>query len=150
MKKIITLISVFTIGFGFFAKAQYIGIKDLPASVTEDFSFKYPKLSKVDWEKDGKKYKATFNVETYAHEVIYDQKGNIISQVFAVPVANLPADVFNGVKKNFPDVQVKEANQIVENGKISYKLNLVDENNGLERILIAPDGRIIKTLITEN
>ncbi|MEO6520757.1 MAG: hypothetical protein ABIN91_03705 [Mucilaginibacter sp.] len=150
MKKIITLISVFTIGFGFFANAQYIGIKDLPASVTEDFSFKYPKLSKVDWEKDGKKFKATFNVETYAHEVVYDQKGNVISQVFAVPVANLPSDVFDGVKKNFPDVQVKEANQIVENGKISYKLNLVDENNGLERILIAPDGRIIKTLITEN
>jgi hypothetical protein len=150
MKKIITLISVFTIGFGFFANAQYIGIKDLPASITEDFSFKYPKLSKVDWEKDGKKYKATFNVETYAHEVVYDQKGNIVSQVFAVPVANLPSDVFNGVKKNFPDVQVKEANQIVENGKISYKLNLVDENNGSERILIAPDGRIIKTIITEN
>lgn len=150
MKKIITLVSVFSLGFGFFANAQYIGIKDLPASVSEDFSFKYPKLSKVDWEKDGKKYKATFNVETYAHEVVYDQKGNIVSQVFTVPVANLPSDVFNGVKKNFPDVQVKEANQIVENGKISYKLNLVDENNALARVLMTPDGRIIKTLASED
>src|ERR1700760_1203937 len=98
MKKIIVLFSVFTIGFGFYANAQYIGVKDLPANVAEDFSIKYPAQTKVDWEKDGKKYKATFDVQKLAHEVIYDQKGNIVSQTLALPVAELPADVFSGVK----------------------------------------------------
>lgn len=150
MKKVIILISVFTIGFGFYANAQYIGVKDLPASVSEDFSFKYPNQPQVDWEKDGKKFKATFDVEKYAHEVVYDQKGNIVSQTFALPIANLPSDVFSGIKKNFPDVKVQEANQIVENGKISYKLNLVDENNAAEKVIMTPDGRIIRTIAVED
>jgi hypothetical protein len=149
MKKILILISVFTIGFGFYASAQYIGAKDLPSNVAEDFSFKYPKLDSVDWEKDGKKYKATFDVEKYAHEVVYDKNGNIVSQEFALPVASLPADVFSGVKKNFPEVKVKDANQIIENGKVSYKLNLVDDNNASEKVIMAPDGRVIRTIINQ-
>lgn len=150
MKKIIILISVFSFGFGFYASAQYIGVKDLPSNVAEDFSFKYPKLSKVDWEKDGKKYKASFDVEQYAHEVIYDKNGNVVSQEIALPVASLPADVFSGIKKNFPDVTVQEANQIVEKGRISYKVNLVDENNAAEKVILAPDGRIIRTIIAQD
>jgi hypothetical protein len=141
---------VFSLGFGYFANAQYIGVKDLPSNVAEDFSFKYPGQSKVDWEKDGKKYKATFDVEKYAHEIVYDQKGNVVSQEFALPVANLPADVFTGVKKNFAAVEVKEAEQIVENGKISYKLNLKDENNALQKVVMAPDGRVIRTIVDED
>lgn len=149
MKKVIALLSVLTIGFTFFASAQYIGVKELPSSISQDFSFKYPNQSKVAWEKDGKKYKATFDVDRYTHQVVYDQKGNVVSQVFAVPVANLPSDVFDGVKKNFPEVKIQEANQLVDNGKISYKLNLVYENNAIEKVIMATDGRVIRTLIED-
>lgn len=150
MKKVITLISVFSLGFGFYANAQYISAKELPTKVSEDFTFKYPALSKVDWEKDGKRYKATFSVEKYAHEVVYDQAGNVISQQFGLPVTNLPSDIFGGIKKNFPSVQVQEADQIVENGKISFKLNLKDENNAVEQVIMSPEGRVIRTIANEN
>ena len=62
MKKAIILIAVFALGFGSYAKAQYIGTGDLPADITQDFSTKYPNMTRVEWEKDGKRYKATKQV----------------------------------------------------------------------------------------
>jgi hypothetical protein len=150
MKKVITLISVLSLGFGSYASAQYIDGKDLPSNISEDFSYKYPNLSNVDWEKNGKHYKATFDVEKYAHEVVYDQTGKVLSQEFTLPVTNLPSDIFSGIKKNFPAVQLQEADQIVENGKISFKLNLKDENNETEKVIMTPDGRVIRTIIGED
>lgn len=150
MKNIITLISVFSLGFGFYANAQYIAVKEVPSKVKDDFSYKYPQLSKVDWEKDGKRYKAIFDVEKYAHEVVYDQTGKVLLQEFALPVANLPSDILGGIRKNFPDLHVKDANQIVENGKISYKVNLKDENNGTEKVLMSSAGLVIRTITDEN
>ncbi|MBW4891745.1 hypothetical protein KXQ82_18615 [Mucilaginibacter sp. HMF5004] len=149
MKKLLILISVFSLGFGFYAKAQYIGAQDLPADINQDFSAKYPNLSKVDWEKDGKQFKATFSVEKFAHEVVYDQNGKIVSQQFGLPLTSIPADVFGGVKKNFPELEVKEADQIVEKGRVSYKLSLKDENNAIAKVIMAPDGRVIRTIINE-
>jgi len=149
MKKGLILISILTLGFGFYAKAQYIGTGDLPADITQDFSAKYPNLTKVEWEKDGKRFKATFNVEQFAHQVVYDQNGKLISQEFGLPVSNLPADVFGGLKKNFPDLKVAEADQVEEKGKVSYKLSLTDDNNATEKVLMAADGRVIRTIIDQ-
>jgi hypothetical protein len=149
MKKLIILISVFSLGFGFYAKAQYIGAQDLPADINQDFSAKYPNLSQVDWEKDGKKFKATFNVEKWAHEVVYDRNGKIVSQQFGLPLTSVPADVYGGVKKNFPELEVKEADQVEEKGKISYKLSLKDEDNAIAKVIMAPDGRVIRTVIDQ-
>jgi len=149
MKKLIILISVFSLGFGFYAKAQYIGAQDLPADINQDFSAKYPNLSQVDWEKDGKKFKATFNVEKWAHEVVYDRNGKIVSQQFGLPLTSVPADVYGGVKKNFPELEIKEADQVEEKGKISYKLSLKDEDNAIAKVIMAPDGRVIRTVIDQ-
>jgi len=149
MKKLIILISVFSLGFGFYAKAQYIGAQDLPADINQDFSAKYPNLSQVDWEKDGKKFKATFNVEKWAHEVVYDRNGKIVSQQFGLPLTSVPADVYGGVKKNFPELEIKEADQVEEKGRISYKLSLKDEDNAIAKVIMAPDGRVIRTVIDQ-
>ena len=149
MKKVLILISIFSLGFGFYAKAQYIGTGDLPADITQDFSTKYPNMTKVDWEKDGKHYKATFSVDQWAHQLVYDQNGKMISQQFGLPVSSLPADVFDGLKKNFPELKVAEANQVEEKGKVSYKLSLTDEGNGTEKVIMAPDGRVIRTIIDQ-
>ncbi len=146
MKKLLVIISVITLGFGTIAKAQYIGAQDLPADINQDFSAKYPNLTKVDWEKDGKQFKATFSVAQFAHQVVYDQNGKVVSQQFGLPVTSLPADVFGGVKKNFPELEVKEANQIEEKGRVSYKLSLKDENNAIAKVIMAPDGRVIRTV----
>src|SRR5476651_1375245 len=142
MKKGLILISIFTLGFASLAKAQYIGTGDLPADITQDFSAKYPNMTKVEWEKDGKHYKATFNVEQFSHQLVYDQNGKMISQQFGLPVSNLPADVVSGLKKNFPDLKIAEADQVEEKGKVSYKLSLADDANTTEKVIMAPDGRV--------
>jgi hypothetical protein len=140
---------MFTLGFGFYAKAQYIGTGDLPADITQDFSAKYPSLAKVEWEKDGKHFKATFNVEQFAHQVVYDQTGKMVSQEFGLPISNLPADVFGGLKKNFPELKIAEADQVEEKGRVSYKLSLLDANNAAEKVIMAPDGRVIRTIFDQ-
>jgi len=150
MKKLIILVSIFSLGFGLHVKAQYIGAQDLPADISQDFTAKYPNLSKVEWEKDGKKYKATFNVENWAHQVVYNQNGQLISQEFGLPVSNLPSDVVSGLKKNFPDLQIEGVDQIVEKGHVSYKLSLKDDNNGVAKVLMAADGMVIRTIDEEN
>lgn len=149
MKKVLILISIFSLGFGFYAKAQYIGTGDLPADITQDFSAKYPNMTKVDWEKDGKHYKVTFNVDQWAHQLVYDQNGKIISQQFGLPLSELPADVFGGLKKNFPDLKISEVNQIEEKGKVSYKLSLTDDSNSIEKVTMTPDGRVIRTIFDQ-
>jgi len=149
MKKVLLLISVFSLGFGFYAKAQYIGTSDLPADITQDFSTKYPNLTKVEWEKDGKHFKATFNVAQFAHQVVYDQNGKMVSQQFGLPISNLPADVTGGLKKNFPELKIAEANQVEEKGHVSYKLSMLDSNNAAEKVIMAPDGRVIRTIFDQ-
>ncbi|WP_448702102.1 PepSY-like domain-containing protein [Mucilaginibacter sp. AW1-3] len=149
MKKVLILISIFSLGFGFYAKAQYIGTDDLPADITQDFSAKYPNMTKVDWEKDGKHYKATFSVDQCAHQLVYDQNGKMIAQQFGLPVSSLPADVFNGLKKNFPELKIAEVAQLEEKGKVSYKLSLTDDSSSTEKVFMTPDGRVIRTIIDQ-
>ncbi len=149
MKKLITLVAIFSLGFGFYAKAQYIGAQDLPSEISQDFSAKYPKFTKVDWEKDGKHYKATFNVEQYAHQLVYDKNGNLVSQEFGLPVSSLPADVTNGIKKNFPELEIQGADEIVKKGRVSYELSLKDGNSIAEKVLVASNGLIIKTMVDQ-
>jgi len=149
MKKVLILISVFTLSFGFYAKAQYIGTGDLPADITQDFSAKYPNMTKVDWEKDGKHYKASFNVDQFAHQLVYDQNGKMISQQTGMPVSGLPADVFDGLKKNFPELRIADASQLEEKGKVSYKVSLTDADNATEKVVLTPEGRVIRTIIDQ-
>lgn len=149
MKKLVILISVLSIGFAFNAKAQYIGSQDVPSDISQDFTAKYPNLTKVDWEKDGKHYKASFDVQNFAHQIVYDQTGKVISHEFGLPVSSLPADVSGGLKKNFPDLQIKQADQIVENGHVSYQLSLKDDNDAVEKVLMSADGIIMKTIVDE-
>ena len=149
MKKLVILISVLSVAFVINAKAQYIGSKDVPSDISQDFASKYPNLTKVEWEKDGKHYKASFDVQNFKHYVVYDKNGNVISQEFGLPVASLPTDVFAGLKKNFPDLELKKADQIVEKGYVSYQLSLKDGTDAEEKVIMSADGEVLKTVFEE-
>ena len=145
MKKLFVLIAVFTLGFAFYAKAQYMGAQELPAGINQEFAEKNAAISQVEWEKDGKLYKVTFNVNQYTHQIVYDQNGKVLMQSTNLPVTSLPTDVVDGYKKNFAALDLKEVSQIVQNGKVSYQLSLNNGSDVTERVLMTPDGRVIRT-----
>jgi hypothetical protein len=53
------------------------------------------------------------------------------------------------LKKNFPELKIAEADQVEEKGRVSYKLSLLDANNAAEKVIMAPDGRVIRTIFDQ-
>ena len=130
-------------------KAQFISAQDVPAEVHQDFTVKFPDQKRVDWEKDGNKYKASFKVNRFDYQLVYDNNGKLVTQQSGIPTASLPTDVTSGISKNFPELKIAQANKIEEKGKTSYKVVLKDENSATENVTMTPEGMVIKTEIDE-
>jgi uncharacterized membrane protein YkoI len=59
-----------------------------------------------------------------------------------VPLDKLPKAVADGVKKRFPDAELKEASKEDENGKTVYEVSIKDKGHNID-VTLTPEGGLV-------
>jgi len=114
MKKAAFILPVI-FAFAASAYAQDIKIKDVPAAAKEALIKKYPKATKVSWEKEKGNYEANWGGKSGEDtSVQFTPAGAFVEEVDAIPVSQLPAEVAAYVKAHYNGVKIKEAGKVTD------------------------------------
>lgn len=134
MKK--TILFAFITALCGHAMAQDLKAKDVPAVVKEALTKKYPKATKVSWEKENGNYEANWGGRSGEDtSVQFTPAGAFVEEVDAIPVSQLPPAVASYVKTNYNGAKIKEAGKVTDaagrhlfEAEIKGKDLLFDEN----------------------
>lgn len=114
MKKII-LFSAIAAFVTSYASAQDLKSKDVPNVVKAALAKKYPKATKVSWEKEKGNYEANWGGKSGEDtSVQFTPAGDFVEEVNAIPVSQLPPAVSEYVKINYKGAKIREAGKVTD------------------------------------
>ncbi|HEY9000929.1 MAG TPA: PepSY-like domain-containing protein [Mucilaginibacter sp.] len=114
MKKTVFILPAL-FAFATSVNAQDIKAKDVPAVVKEALAKKYPKATKVSWEKEKGNYEANWGGNSGEDtSVQFTPSGAFVEEVSAIPVSQLPAEVATYVKSHYNAAKIKEAGKVTD------------------------------------
>lgn len=123
MKKQIFIIGVLAIFSATYA--QDLPQSSVPSVIVNQFNRHFPKATDVDWEMKDNLYNVEFetgwNVD---HEVWYNAKGEVIKHKEDIAESKLPKAVKNSIQSQFKGYTIDDLEQISEQGKVVYKMEL--------------------------
>ena len=119
-----------------FAEAQKLKETDVPAAVKEGFKLAYPGIKAKEWEKEGDKYEAEFDLKKVETSATFTANGKLEETESEIVVTQLPKTVAEYVKKNYPGHKITEASKITETstGKISYEAEIVKGKDEMDLV----------------
>lgn len=100
--------------------AQDLKKGEVPEIVQKAFAKAYPKITDVDWEKEGDDYEAAFEDSKEEFSVVIDAKGNILEVEKEIKKEDLPA----AVKTAVAGKKIKEAAILTKNGQTFYEVEM--------------------------
>lgn len=150
MKKLLLLFSLLVIGFT--TKAQN-DQKDIPSTVLNGFSQKYPeiKMEEVKWNSKGEVYKATFSKGKSDYKVVMNNKGQWVStEMDDVPASEIPGEVKAGIEKSeFGKWDITQVEAKEKPGEIIYKIEVENEMSDEEIYMNQEGNRVTKDRFTQ-
>ncbi|MDR1698660.1 MAG: PepSY-like domain-containing protein [Prevotellaceae bacterium] len=84
----------------------------------------FPKARDIEWETDGKIFEAEFEVAFADYKAFYDAEGNLVMFSVDISRSQVPAEVKNAVKTEFPRHRIEDATRIVQGTETFYKVEL--------------------------
>ena len=129
MKKVLFVAPV-VVFFAIKAQAQDIKTKDVPEIVKQALAKKYPKTSKVTWEKEKGNYEANWGGKSGEEtSVQFTPAGAFVEEVNAINVSQLPANVAPYVKSHYNGARIKEAGKVTDAaGKHCFEAEIKGED----------------------
>jgi len=122
-----------------------------PSQVASVFETSYPDANEIVWTNEmshntDKVYKASFLLRQKRETVVYDENGKLVETRSEILPDQLPENVYEAIKKQYPDEQIVAATTYKNarsNG--SYTAAVKSRLHANERILIlAENGTIVK------
>ena len=114
MKKTI-LFSAVIVFAATYAFAQDLKSKDVPTVVKAALAKKYPKATKVSWEKEKGNYEANWGGKSGEdNSVQFTPAGDFVEEVNAISVSQLPPAVSTYVKANYKGAKIREAGKVTD------------------------------------
>jgi hypothetical protein len=114
MKRSVLFLFAFT-AFAGNSKAQNIECKNVPAAVKEALAKKYPKATKVSWEKEKGNFEANWGGKSGEDtSVQLTPAGAFVQEVDAIAVSRLPAAIAPFVKVHYNGAKIKEAGKVTD------------------------------------
>lgn len=122
MKKI--LASILTVMITFSLWAGDLTEMQVPAAVKNAITKKYGEIRNIDWEKKGVFYQAEFTKDRREHEVLLDEKGNIVKIYEDISESELPQKAIQTIKSDYSEYKISEVERITKDGSVLYKVEL--------------------------
>jgi YD repeat-containing protein len=116
-----------------FAAAIFLSINALatnePVSekVLKAFNQLFSTAKDVVWSEDGNNYTAYFKLDNITTRVTYDQNGNITKTLRSYFEDNLPLNIKEKLKKNYPDKKVFGVTELTIDGQLLYNIILQND-----------------------
>jgi hypothetical protein len=106
--------------------AQDIKSTAVPAAVKSAFMSKYPKATKVSWEKEKGNYEANWGGKSGEdNSAMFTPAAAFIEIVNAIPISSLPASIAPYVAKKYKGTKIKEAGKVTDAaGKTMYEAEI--------------------------
>jgi uncharacterized membrane protein YkoI len=105
--------------------AQDIAQNQVPSVISNQFNSQYSKATDIEWEMDGNLYNVDFEIGWNTdHEIWYNKNGEIVKHKEDIAKSDLPETVKNKLKSNFKGYSIDDLEQITDNGKVLYKIEL--------------------------
>jgi hypothetical protein len=123
--------------------AQDLKTKDVPASVKEALTKKYPEAAKfkVSWEKEKGNYEANWGGKSGEdNSAVFTPSAVFVELVVAIPVSQLPAPVAPYIKAHYKK-PIKEAGKVTDAaGKTLYEAEVKGEKD----LIFDESGKFVK------
>jgi hypothetical protein len=123
MKEKNFLLAVAILGITITLHAQDVKSSAVPVVVKSALHNKYPKATRVSWEKENGNYEANWGGKGGEdNSVQLTAAGEFIEIVNAIPVSKLPKNAISYIKSHYKGARISEAGKITDaKGKISYE-----------------------------
>ena len=118
--------------------------KDVPANIKTAFSKKFPKATKVKWEKENdKEWEAEFKINGKEYSANFNTNENWLETEYKIKKSEIPTAVINTLDNEFADYEIEET-EISEtvDGKV-YEFELEKNETDME-VTIDPNGKVLK------
>ena len=129
------------------AKEEKIPLDKVPKAVLKAVKakFKDAKLVGAETEKANGKlvYEINIKHKDDTIEVIVTPEGKILACEKAIAVKDLPAAVRKAIKDKYPKADIKKAEEVSEDDKVTYEVVLSIDKQRRE-VLLDPSGKILK------
>ncbi|WP_291906393.1 PepSY-like domain-containing protein [Chitinophaga sp. CB10] len=134
-------LSLLALAFAGASIAQDIPGSQVPAAIVKAFKLKFPRTSKVEWEKKGNSYEAEFKVDRRDYKAIYDAAGKLQTYKREIRANELPAAVRNAISSQYKDYRIDEADRLEKNGKVYYQVELDGEPHD-QKVVFNANGTV--------
>lgn len=123
MKKSVIVIALLMVSLVSFV--QKTKEQNVPQIVKNALSQKFPKATKIKWDKEDKNFEASFNLNDVANSVLFNQEGKIVETEIEIKVDQLPKKTLQYLNDNYKNQKVKEAAKIhTEKGIVIYEAEI--------------------------
>lgn len=141
--KITAIVSI-VLMFAFSGKAQdEKESTEVPDPVKKAFKVEKTDVKDVKWEKEGDYFAAEFKENGVEKEVVYDAKGNVVSNETGMDTGSLMPSIKKYLEENYSDYEIEEAEKIEEKGKTSFEVE-VEANDEEIELLFDSTGQFTK------
>jgi uncharacterized membrane protein YkoI len=128
-------------------KEEKIPLDKVPKAVLKAVKNKFKDAKLVGAEKENENGKLVYEI-TIKHkddsiEVIVTPEGKILACEKVIAVKDLPAAVLKAVEAKYPKADIKKAEEITADDKITYEVLLLIDKKKLE-VVLDPSGKIVK------
>jgi uncharacterized membrane protein YkoI len=136
MKKSISLLMISAVIAAGACAQQRIDPVKVPPAVKQSFATHFAGVTPSKWENEHGKYEAEFKQDGHEMSALFDGDGTMTESEVEIKVSELPAEVKDYVKKNYPNATIKEAAKITKpNGEVNYEAevkgkDLLFDSNG--------------------
>lgn len=131
--------AIFAFAVGVYA--QDIKTKDVPTVVKEALTKKYPRATKVSWEKEKGNYEANWGGKSGEDtSVQFTPAGAFVEEVNAIQVGQLPVEVATYVKSHYNGAKIKEAGKVTDaSGKHFFEAEIKGKD-----LIFDESGKFVK------
>ena len=108
------------------AQEKKITGKDVPAAVISAFKATYPNATICGYAREKENGKVFYEIEsregTTTRDVLYNPDGTVAEIAGSIAVTDLPAEVQQAMKENFPKAAITKAERTTAGDKVSYEI----------------------------
>jgi hypothetical protein len=145
----LTLSSVFVLLSGLawpcLLSGQNVPLDDVPALVKTSFAKYYPNVTKVKWNREDQVFEAKYYEGSQRRDAEFDQMGLLLTRERVISESELPKEVLEAYRKDFPEHDLTEIEEITDarTGVITYELDITRGKRKFEAIY-SPTGTLIR------
>ncbi len=119
---------------------SYLDKAQVPQIIQDRLKQEYLGVKMLRWQKQGTLYTADFRRAKYDYQYIFDEKATILQRKQEIRLNLLPTIIAEKVQKYYPQYQLREAIQLLQNEKDTFYITEIQRGMKFYQLYFTPKG----------